>query len=854
MGAIMKRIVVDPVRSPCIALLALVVALVSSVAACAGDDGPVEVTSIDGPSGVGVEISSRSPVTWNQLDTFPVFQTGLWIADSLVSMPYEFALDEDVTFKTAKITIPFRDELLGDFDPAQLRIHYYNEEYGLWVDAGPDQSVDTENKTVSVTVDHFSTFAILRLPDIGFEKYWEAEPGLPTDTGACTITSLDPSVVPVEIVVIPYGVSAAATFEFTALELIGTEPWQTTYLAPLPGATEVWPIEYGPQRPIPEAEIPGSAFLQAIDASFQGLSLLDAIERSIAALANRPDAGTRVVIANVHDLRTSGLTPELMPALGAAADRAAASNVRFVFNFRDPELEYNPSAWESDPLLSALRDVNRDRMGSNFFFILQFIGSTNLPVIAPPNLAGNFWDDRLPRTTSSGGDPGADSDGDGLTNCEERGGMYSTDGFYSQNPLSFDTIFVPRPRIFTSNPNLKDTDGDGVDDNVEMGPPLDLTEDPDVAAAYRFLINDGVTRVYNPISDPDNPNSDRDDLSDFEEQEAGTSGFEEDTDHDGVWDDDEITARINGLDLDPVIHDGGPAGIPGVRPDRLFVPEGFAGFQWPSGTIIYKDGFRCSEGGGQDTEDDDCRRIVNYSREIYVESGRYDALFGIVNIYCHSIGGCDPTDVEASLIESSVAAQGFFGPDGSLRESKVREELLRACYERANNGELCSLDEFQDVPLEPVRSTDDFIDLVIDVLSELRGGLRPPDDEVDSTKTRLEELCLDAKAAIPRTTQTPQAWGRQVHKEFDRLIQLDGNPRLFGETGYLSQRTVGRRGAAWPKGTTAPDAVLGPSVDMPKALFDLKTGVKGIEEVWETRVRNNLPMGFDDIPVVEIRC
>ncbi len=816
-----------------------------------GNEEPANLSRFDGPGGVHVELRASAPTTWNQLDVYPVYQPARWVADHLASTPYEFALSDDVALREARITIPFRDELLGDVDPSALRIYHYDETYGLWVDAGPDQTIDLENRTVSVTVNHFSTFAVLRLPETGFASYWDLASVRARAASPCT-TTIDPAVVPVNIVVIPQGFSAADNFETAVRSLFLTDHWQTTFFAPGPGGLASWtpafpslaPASYHPSGP------PGQDFLSAVDAAFQGQSLLQNVERSIAALESR-DAGTRIVIANVHNIRENGLTPEEVAALGDLADRAARAGIFFVLYYRDPD---RPSSG-SDPLVRALSQLFFDREDSDFFFGSRVGGSRPIQWIVPGSDSSTL-SERLPRNWSlAGGEAAAmDSDGDGLSDCEERGGMYVTDGFYRQNPLIPDSIFRPRPRIYRTNPEEADSDGDGLTDDVEMGLPLDLNADSAVAAAYRFLIEEGVTRVYNPISDPNDRNSDRDGLSDFEEFEAGTNAFEEDTDQDGVWDDDEITARQNGLDLDPAIHDGNLGGIPGLRPDKLFVPEAFSEFQWPAGTILYRSDFRCSEGGGQDTDSDDCRQIVNYSRNIFVNSGRYDSFFGLVNVYCHTLGGCDPTDIESELIASAVASQGHFNPNGSLRDSIVREQLLIACYEQANNGELCSLEIFQEMSIDPVESTEEYAQLVLDVLSSLPGGLRPDDDEIDQVKDRLEQLCREAKMNIPRTTQTAQVWGNELHREFERLIMRDGNPRLFGETGYLDGTIANRRGAAWPGGTTAPDAVLGPNVDMPKAIFDLKTGIRGIGEVWESRVRRNVPDGFRDIPVIEIRC
>ncbi len=268
--------------------------------------------------------------------------------------------------------------------------------------------------------------------------------------------------------------------------------------------------------------------------------------------------------------------------------------------------------------------------------------------------------------------------------------------------------------------------------------------------------------------------------------------------------------------------------------------------------LTFDGDFRCSTGSGQDTDDVDCQRIVNFSQSDYANSGRFDAFGGLVNLYCLTFGSCGPADIEAAVIRSYVATQEFFTDEGSLRTSIVRQEALIACYEFANNGEQCSLERYQNIDiLDSIDSSQELTELALDLLP---GGRRPSDPEIESTKRRLEELCVDAKNAVPRGNKTPQQWGREVHNEFEDLILAEGNPRLFGETGYLNQGLANRVGSRWPRGTTAPDAVLGAGRLDPTALYDLKTGIKGIGEIWETRVRANLPPNLANVPVIEIRC
>ncbi len=98
--------------------------------------------------------------------------------------------------------------------------------------------------------------------------------------------------------------------------------------------------------------------------------------------------------------------------------------------------------------------------------------------------------------------------------------------------------------------------------------------------------------------------------------------------------------------------------------------------------------------------------------------------------------------------------------------------------------------------------------------------------------------------------------GRRVHKEFDDLVSRSGDPELFGETGYLHGRVVQKIGNAWPAGTSAPDGVFGVSRAQPEALFDLKTGEKGILAGWIDTITHNLGqlVGSSTVPVFTLHC
>lgn len=58
------------------------------------------------------------------------------------------------------VELSYRNADVSDYDENELRIYYYNESTGLWELVGG--TVDVANKTVSVYLEHFSRYAIVK--------------------------------------------------------------------------------------------------------------------------------------------------------------------------------------------------------------------------------------------------------------------------------------------------------------------------------------------------------------------------------------------------------------------------------------------------------------------------------------------------------------------------------------------------------------------------------------------------------------------------------------------------------------------------------------------------------------------
>ncbi|MBD3353125.1 MAG: hypothetical protein GF364_16710 [Candidatus Lokiarchaeota archaeon] len=193
--------------------------------------------------------------------------------------------------------------------------------------------------------------------------------------------------------------------------------------------------------------------------------------------------------------------------------------------------------------------------------------------------------------------PGVDTDGDGLPDCEETNGVYEPSnpyadgsGYLYTDPTEPDSDFDGLPDYeevylgednYYTNPNDPDSDGDELDDNEEINgvyepdnPYADgsgnLYTNPNEADSDGDSIDDkeeiflGSDNYYTDPNatdsdgdglddleevtegsdtyetDPTDPDSDDDDLTDGEEQSCGTDPNDEDYDGDGLLDGEEV--------------------------------------------------------------------------------------------------------------------------------------------------------------------------------------------------------------------------------------------------------------------------------------------------------------------------
>ena len=329
-------------------------------------------------------------------------------------------------------------------------------------------------------------------------------------------------------------------------------------------------------------------------------------------------------------------------------------------------------------------------------------------------------------------DDGTDTDGDGLTDCEEENGMLSTWGMFDEHLDPTQNEAFVGDRIVTSDPNDPDTDDDGLTDGEEMrgldlSEPLNLRDFEATREEYAFLIEAGITKYFIMRSDPNDPETDGDGLSDFSELHGNlgadgrtftrTRADRWDTDFDGANDRLELE-----LGTDPLFPDANEFGIPDLPRFTLFQP-----FE-PPPVVIGRWDFSGSE-----------PQFIEYNRSpVGYSVPSFDCVINCEEILAHAEslpGGswcwlpwsdCSSVNDRArDMVREAVAAQRIFDDDGNFRSDFTGEQGVAECpmthfvpsecnaiYDNAPSG------------AEPGESLDEAI---ATMLSTIPGGYRPED-------------------------------------------------------------------------------------------------------------------------------
>lgn len=176
-------------------------------------------------------------------------------------------------------------------------------------------------------------------------------------------------------------------------------------------------------------------------------------------------------------------------------------------------------------------------------------------------------------------DDGTDTDGDTLTDCEERNGLFSPVNLFLPN-LGIDAPLDDFAEFTFPSPDMDRSDGDGTTDGVEVRRAR-FADNPAFARAFQVLVDAGRTTYFVQVTGrPDRTDGDNDGLPDataaartencFSFPRPGTSPFDFDSDNDELSDGVEC---FNGTD--PLRPDIGDYGVPGLLPFTLFTPDDY---------------------------------------------------------------------------------------------------------------------------------------------------------------------------------------------------------------------------------------------------------------------------------------
>jgi hypothetical protein len=107
---------------------------------------------------------------------------------------------------------------------------------------------------------------------------------------------------------------------------------------------------------------------------------------------------------------------------------------------------------------------------------------------------------------------------------------------------------------------------------------------------------------------------------------------------------------------------------------------------------------------------------------------------------------------------------------------------------------------------------------------------------------------LATKAATSVGPGSGPVYGTAVHTAFKAEIEALGNANLETEVSYLN----GQVESYGTRGSIRADVVEG-GKETPSAIYDLKTGGASLTQARISQILSQLPPGYQDIPVIEIR-
>ncbi len=632
--------------------------------------GTVEFVGNDvGLDGLRVEIESSGGISAFDVEVHPDRAQSALLGQVGASPVFDITVSRPESMTSAVITLPYDESRLNGAAEEDLHIATFDEESQLWVPVESPSTVDTEANTVSINVDDFSRYAVVGRVNnpSGDRFFWSAEAieELFGNSPVRCVSGGDAASFDVVFAVDNSG--SMLENDPSNLRVAAAQ----SFLDRMAGRDRAAVVSFSDPAELRlglTSLITGRGTVeQALDGKIETdpfvlTDISGALDLSIGMLeGSSSDERVKVILLLTDGNHNSVGNPDFdLSLIGRAANRGAAIYTVALGAGADRSLLDQIAAGTGGRALAA---ADADELADIY-----------------DELADDLIDD------------GTDGDGDGLTDCEERNGLFSPWVFL--NPHT-DEIVPSRDTavISITDPTLVDSDGDGTDDGVEVQR-RNFADNPLVARTYQILIDQGRTSYFRLITGrPDLSDTDGDGLPDpvfpaLREncvgQASGPSPFDWDSDLDGVNDFIECSNGTDPLEFDAA----GAFGVPGIRQSTLFSPEEYDGFGFAippvarawlpdaggavraivmdNNPVYYDSDFNCV---------DNCGAITQWAADVPDDNGIGVCLFGR--------GDCQ-TDASQirDKIKEIVSAQNVFTEDGRIRSDHIGFESHTFCTTR----------------------------------------------------------------------------------------------------------------------------------------------------------------------------
>ena len=423
--------------------------------------------------------------------------------DGQIGRSFDISLPDDLKDKmqSADITLPYNINDPQATNPDNLAIFTINPETNFWEEL--PSIADASSGTVTATTNHFSPFLIAEK-----EAFTASADKVPA-----TCSAIDsPEAMKTDVMLVIDSSGSMATNDPDNLRVSSAQ----AFVARMKDSDRVGVVDFND------------------------------VARLLIGLSNDKDA-IIAALGHVRSLFGTDIGAGVHRALSALASSVDDSAIKAIILFTDGEGDY-PESLTTEMASAGIRAFTVGLSGDVDEALLQSIADGTSGIYRKIDTAAEITPIFAELETVFG-DDGTDTDGDGLTDCQEIQGFY-----------------VPKlGRLIQTLPDERDSDGDGLLDGEEVGTLL-LGDGSSVTKKAIWVAN-------NSSSNPRAIDTDGDLISDPDEEIFSTNPFLEDSDTDGVSDYDEI----NIYGTDPLYKDsdgdGAPDGFEILRIDEGFDPN-----------------------------------------------------------------------------------------------------------------------------------------------------------------------------------------------------------------------------------------------------------------------------------------